>query len=569
MRPDDDSFTGLDHAQRGRTPRGGAIYHLRVRTASRSKGHSARAACAYIERSAEYGREADASAELVYTESGHMPDWAEAEASGTAYWDAADLYERSNGRLYKSMDFALPLALDADQQQDLAVSFAHSLTDAEQLPYTLAIHAGNGANPHCHLMISERTNDDLERSPAQWFKRYNAAEPEAGGARKSTALHPKDWLLETRAAWAEQTNEALKEAGLELQIDHRSLEAQGIARVPGIHLGPHVLEMEARGIQTERGQLALGISQRNEQIQELQAQLREQLREEGLDYGRDRQSEASPRVAALSPRYPTPEAEPAPRLPGRVQGVVGLTAELRGPDEGLAAGHRRGNDQGLEGSPEAERGASKDRGGGVAPRARGMGRADVGGARAGASNSQEPRGAEYPPGEVDRAPREATRGVDLGHEPGEVKGAGGGAGVVPVRGHLRGDNLPPGRPNEPDRRGAEESRDESLDLSPAVGRDDGGRAEGNPEAARGQDGRAVATPADLVAARGQLAAARTRFERAAEIIAVARTRLERQAERQQQAELERELKQEQARGRRRGKSKGKGAEAEEGAELEP
>ena len=62
------------------------------------------------------------------------------------------------------------------------------LTDAEQLPYTLAIHAGKGANPHCHLMISERTNDDLERSAEHWFKRYNAAEPDAGGARKSTAL---------------------------------------------------------------------------------------------------------------------------------------------------------------------------------------------------------------------------------------------------------------------------------------------------------------------------------------------------------------------------------------------
>ena len=80
MRPDDDSFTGLDHAQRGRTPRGGAIYHLSVRTASRAKGQSARAACAYIERSAEYSRAADAAAELVYTESGHMPGWANAEA---------------------------------------------------------------------------------------------------------------------------------------------------------------------------------------------------------------------------------------------------------------------------------------------------------------------------------------------------------------------------------------------------------------------------------------------------------------------------------------------------------
>ena len=139
MRPDDDSFTGLDHAQRGRTPRGGAIYHLRVRTASRSKGQSARAACAYIERSAEYGRAADAAAELVYTESGHMPGWAEAEAGGAAYWDAADLYERSNGRLYKSMDFALPLALDAEQQRALAVSFAHH-SDRRR---TAALHPGD------------------------------------------------------------------------------------------------------------------------------------------------------------------------------------------------------------------------------------------------------------------------------------------------------------------------------------------------------------------------------------------------------------------------------------------
>ena len=523
MRPDDDSFTGLDHAQRGRTPRGGAIYHLRVRTASRLKGQSARAACAYIARSAEYGREAARAAELVYTESGHMPDWANTEAGAAAYWDAADLYERSNGRLYKGMDFALPLALDADQQRALAVSFAHHLTDAEQLPYTLAIHAGNGANPHCHLMISERTNDGLERSAEHWFKRYNAAEPEAGGARKSTALHPKEWLLETRAAWAEQTNEALKEAGLELQIDHRSLEAQGIARVPGIHLGPHVLEMEARGIQTERGQLALGISQRNEQIQELQ-QLREQLREEGLEYGRDRQSEASPRAGQPSPRHPTPEAEPAPRLPGRVQGVVGLTAELRGPDDGLAAGHRRGNDQGLEGRQAGDQGISEDRGGGVAPGAPRMDQADQRGAQARASNSQESRGAEYPPAEVDRAPREARRHTAVGAHPG---------GVV---GDIHGDNA---------------GRDS--------GRGGAGMADVHP----------IATQADLVAARGQLAAARTRFERAAEILAAARTRLERQAERQQQAELERELKQEQARGRKRGKSKGKGAEAEEGAELEP
>ena len=300
MIQDDDSLTGLESHQRGRTG-GGAIYHLTVRTGSRSKGNSARASAAYIERTEEYSDEPDKAAELVYTESGHMPDWVDAEAGGVAYWDAADLYERSNGRLYQSVEIALPLALDPDQQRDLAVQFAHSLTDAEQLPYTLAIHAGNGENPHCHLMISERANDDIERSPETWFKRYNAADAEAGGAQKSTALKTKEWLLETRAAWAEQTNEALKEAGLEIRIDHRSLEAQGIERVPGIHLGPAAAAMEARGELSERGNIQAEITQLNAQLSAV---------EKGIDYERQRQSEREPRP---SPAPPRTDAQPPPR----------------------------------------------------------------------------------------------------------------------------------------------------------------------------------------------------------------------------------------------------------------
>ena len=91
---------------RGRTG-GGAIYHMKVRTGSRGGGQSARAGAAYIQREEEYGREADKAEEVVYTESGHMPEWADAEAGALAYWDAADLYERSNGRLYKSVEIAL------------------------------------------------------------------------------------------------------------------------------------------------------------------------------------------------------------------------------------------------------------------------------------------------------------------------------------------------------------------------------------------------------------------------------------------------------------------------------
>ncbi len=95
----------------------------------------------YIQREGKYARDMD---EVLHAESGHMPEFVERPAD---YWDAADLYERANGRLFKEVEFALPVELTLDQQKALASEFAQHLTGAERLPYTLAIHAGGGENP--------------------------------------------------------------------------------------------------------------------------------------------------------------------------------------------------------------------------------------------------------------------------------------------------------------------------------------------------------------------------------------------------------------------------------------
>ena len=244
-----------------------AIYHLTAKTGSRSGGQSARAKADYIQREGKYARDMD---EVLHAESGHMPEFVERPAD---YWDAADLYERANGRLFKEVEFALPVELTLDQQKALASEFAQHLTGAERLPYTLAIHAGGGENPHCHLMISERINDGIERPAAQWFKRYNGKTPEKGGAQKTEALKPKAWLEQTREAWADHANRALERAGHDARIDHRTLEAQGIERLPGVHLGPNVVEMEGRGIRTDRADVALNIDTANAQINELAEQI--------------------------------------------------------------------------------------------------------------------------------------------------------------------------------------------------------------------------------------------------------------------------------------------------------
>ena len=139
-----------------------AIYHLTAKTVSRGSGTTAKARHEYIEREGRY--KAD-SAEVLHMESGNMPEWAK-ECPGS-YWQAADLYERANGRLFKQLEFALPRELTAEQQKDLATSFVRGLarTNDGPLPYSFAIHQGHDRdNPHCHMMISERVNDGFPRA---------------------------------------------------------------------------------------------------------------------------------------------------------------------------------------------------------------------------------------------------------------------------------------------------------------------------------------------------------------------------------------------------------------------
>ncbi len=226
-----------------------AVFHIKASFGSRAGGQSARAKSDYIEREGRYEKDSE---ELEYKEHGNMPEWAEDDPG--KYWEAADKHERSNGRLYSEIQFALPKELDEAGRRDVASDFAAQLTGPEKLPYTMAIHRGGaeGENPHAHLMYSERGQDGIERSAEQWFRRYNGKAPETGGARKSRAAKAGDWLENTRKAWEQTANQALERAGREERIDGRSLaerrdeayrsgdlvRAAELSREPNVHLGP-------------------------------------------------------------------------------------------------------------------------------------------------------------------------------------------------------------------------------------------------------------------------------------------------------------------------------------------
>ena len=462
-----------------------AIYHLHVKNGSRAGGQSAHAHAQYVSRDGKYSRERDA---LVYAESGHMPAWtAEHELD---YWDAADLYERANGQLYKEVEFALPVELSAEAQRELALDFAHQLTDDEQLPYTLAIHAGRGSNPHCHLMMSERANDGIEREPEQWFKRANRAEPELGGALKTRTLQTKDWLVATREAWAEQANQALERAGEVERIDHRSLAAQGIEREPGVHLGPNVHAMELRGLQTERAAVALGVDRLTGQIIDL-AQL-----EEGLSDERARLRERE-----IRPALSGPERE-GPALGDDDGGVAQGRGQDRGRDleRDLGDGRAAVSGPGPSGAPgaggRAAAGREPAQGAGERDRAAGVGSEAVG------------------------APGQA---VDLGLEPGSVGGRADRSAGDRAPGRERSDAVLAARP-------AERGVGAADELSLGVGGDDPGGAEGDAAPDRSGDRRQVAAAETLAAAEERA------LQQLEEARAAHQAARERERERQREAE---------------------------------
>ena len=199
-----------------------AIYHLTAKTVSRGESASAAVRCDYIERAGRYHSD---EAEVLHKGHGHMPAWA--ENCPRNYWEAADIHERANGRLFKQIEFALPRELSPEQQTKLAASFCANLARTKDgpLPYSFAVHKGRDeANPHCHLLISERVNDGHFREPDLWFKRA-AKDPAQGGAKKTKELHPREWLLQCRELWAERANLALQRAGHEARIDHRTLDS--------------------------------------------------------------------------------------------------------------------------------------------------------------------------------------------------------------------------------------------------------------------------------------------------------------------------------------------------------
>lgn len=236
-----------------------AIFHLSVKTVSRSAGRSATAASAYragveitdIQTGEvhDYRRKSGVESAELFLPAG-APKWATDRAE---LWNAAEKSEtRKNSTVAREFEVALPAELSADQRRELAHDFTRELVKKYGFAADCAIHlpgkAGDSKNHHAHILCSTR-----KLASEGFTAKTRELDDRATGAAQVT---------ECRELFASMTNSALERAGQSVRVDHRSLEAQGIDRDASIHLGPTATAIERRG----------EVSQKTEHHQERQAE---------------------------------------------------------------------------------------------------------------------------------------------------------------------------------------------------------------------------------------------------------------------------------------------------------
>ena len=164
---------------------------IKTRSGKIKDGATAKNRFHYITRTSHFkSYKESVSEQIEFVKSGNMPSFAEGKPA--EFWQAADVFERSNGRTCSSLVVALPKELNQAQRIELAEAFITEFADRYRFPFSCAIHNHAGSiagieQPHLHLMYSERHVDGIDRSAEQFFKRYNPKDPQKGGAQKLTA----------------------------------------------------------------------------------------------------------------------------------------------------------------------------------------------------------------------------------------------------------------------------------------------------------------------------------------------------------------------------------------------
>tara|TARA_X000000368_G_scaffold57348_1_gene40634 strand:- start:11642 stop:12970 length:1329 start_codon:yes stop_codon:yes gene_type:complete len=201
-----------------------AIYSLNHKSVGRAT-HAPGTASAHV----QYIMRPRAASEIIAHQ---MPD---RMGPAMSWMDEQEQASRKNARVIDKVMVALPRELDAVQRAELIREFGQAVT-GNRTPWVAAMHdmGKDAQNPHAHFIFRDR---DIESGKRVLRLSDSARDREKAGLEPNGTA----WL---RQVWELKANQALERAGHDTRIDRRSLEAQGIDREPGVHIGPKANELE-------------------------------------------------------------------------------------------------------------------------------------------------------------------------------------------------------------------------------------------------------------------------------------------------------------------------------------
>lgn len=309
-------------------------YHFSVQAISRATGRSAVACAAYranvrlkderIGRVFDYSpRDAACFAEVM------LPKGApERFADRSALWNEVERVERrKDAQLAREVEVSLPRELSKSEDIELAREFVDEAFTKRGMVADVCMHVDmEWSNPHLHIMLTMRS-----------------IEGDAFG-KKNRDWNDKDLLKEWRVLWEQKQNAALercyeREQTPEIEreyVDCRTYEEQGIERVPQVHEGPTVREIERKAeIQaanegreyepvTEVRAANVEVAERNDMIARIEQAL-EELRNRAEEVCEKLQEQAQSRLGQLRDQLKS-------RIGGAIEQARGLAASVAKPE---------------------------------------------------------------------------------------------------------------------------------------------------------------------------------------------------------------------------------------------
>lgn len=268
-----------------------AIYHFSAQVISRKNGSSSVGSSAY--RSGEklidertgiihdYRRKKG----VVYSEilvPSNAPSWAKERQK---LWNEVEKIEKSkNSQLAREINIAIPREFNEELQIEFIKKYTEDNFVKNGMVADISIHDNKDGNPHAHIMLTMRAFDKEGEWLGKQRKEYildkdgNKQYDKKTKTYKCKTVKTTNWdEKENINIWRKNLekaiNSSLERIGVRDRVDHRSLEKQGLERLPTKHEGYIVRAMEKRGIKTDRGNLNMEILENNKKIKLIDKQI--------------------------------------------------------------------------------------------------------------------------------------------------------------------------------------------------------------------------------------------------------------------------------------------------------